>query len=731
MGVQMDIFTASQEPFKFTKPIKVIELFAGYGSQMLAFEYLKANASHFKICEWAVPSIMAYNLIHIRDFTDYSREREREWLIDYLADRQISMDYNNPMTRAEIARKPEEWLRKVYNSIIATKDTVDITRTHGDDFYMEDRDKYNVLMSYSFPCLTNDSLILTMDGYKEFKDLKVGEYVLTKSNTWQKIAKKFDNGIHKTYIVKGMAFENLKCTANHKFYVREKYWEKGKRKFKEPDFKEVKDITRNDFFGIPVNEEEIPFYTDSNDFWYVIGYYLGDGWLSKYSYDIKLAASENKLEKLVPHLKNLMPIIKNYTINNEGTCYKARFCNKNIHSFIEKYIGSGAGTKRICGEILRMPKDNLKALIQGYIDSDGCFINGTYQFSSINRNLVYSISFIANKLYHTPTHIYKVKVNPKKIICGREVNQKDWYLLRFKSEARKQDKAFYENGYIWYPFTHIEESTEENVYNMEIENDHSYIVLGCISKNCQDLSLAGYCKGMEENSGTRSSMLWQVSRILYEMKEMNQLPDVLMMENVPPVCSGKNYKPFNRWLQLLDGLGYTSFVKILSATEFGVPQTRKRCFVVSILGNKSYEFPTGWKLDKCLRDIVEKEVDERYYLTEKQMRNFEIYDNPLVMGLSEIERVGTTHSNFNCRSEIEGLNGAAATLSATDAAHPILLKIGDRIRKITPIECFRLMGVRDEDYNKIKDEFPPSKLYHLAGDSIVVDVLMNIFKQML
>ena len=76
-GVQMDIFSSSLEPFKFSKPIKVIELFAGYGSQMLAFKYLHANAEHFRICEWAVPSIMAYNLIHLRDFTDYSRERER------------------------------------------------------------------------------------------------------------------------------------------------------------------------------------------------------------------------------------------------------------------------------------------------------------------------------------------------------------------------------------------------------------------------------------------------------------------------------------------------------------------------------------------------------------------------------------------------------------------------------------------------------------------------------
>lgn len=77
MNEQLDIFNSSGETFKFSKPIKVIELFSGYGSQMLAFKYLGASAEHFRICEWAVPSIKAYNLIHTRDFTDYSRERER------------------------------------------------------------------------------------------------------------------------------------------------------------------------------------------------------------------------------------------------------------------------------------------------------------------------------------------------------------------------------------------------------------------------------------------------------------------------------------------------------------------------------------------------------------------------------------------------------------------------------------------------------------------------------
>jgi DNA (cytosine-5)-methyltransferase 1 len=93
-----------------------------------------------------------------------------------------------------------------------------------------------------------------------------------------------------------------------------------------------------------------------------------------------------------------------------------------------------------------------------------------------------------------------------------------------------------------------------------------------------------------------------------------------MMENVPQVCSDKNKASFQKWLDILKDLGYSSYYKILSATDFGVPQTRRRCFVVSILGDYSYIFPSGWKLDKCLKDVLEEEVDEKNYLSDEKMK---------------------------------------------------------------------------------------------------------------
>lgn len=340
------------------------------------------------------------------------------------------------------------------------------------------------------PCVTADSLILTKDGYKQIIDVNVGEEVLTKSNTWHKVLKKFDNGIAPTGYLNGMGFENIHCTPNHKFYVREMYRKghKSIRTFKEPTFKEVKDITKNDYFGIPVMQEEISFHTNDLDFWYMLGMYMGDGWLSRNSNDIIIACNDYKLEKL----KSKLDINKwKYTINDNGSCWRVRFANKDIHNFIQRYIGTGSEHKHIPYEILALPKEQLQEFYNGYLDTDGCIINGKHQFSSINREMIYSFGLIINKLYHRPVCLYKIKTKPITIIEGRVVNQKDWYQLRFNPVVNKQDHAFYEDGYIWYPFKNYELDVEQHVYNMEVEEDHSYIIQGCISKNCQDFSLAG------------------------------------------------------------------------------------------------------------------------------------------------------------------------------------------------------------------------------------------------
>ena len=139
-----------------------------------------------------------------------------------------------------------------------------------------------------------------------------------------------------------------------------------------------------------------------------------------------------------------------------------------------------------------------------------------------------------------------------------------------------------------------------------------------MSSPCQDFSVAGLQKGGEEGSGTRSSLLWECRRAILAKK-----PRYILMENVKALVSYK-FKPlFMKWQDELASYGYTNFIRVLNAADYGVPQHRERVFMVSILDDgASYHFPEPFPLERRLKDILEEDVDERYYLSGKCVKGF-------------------------------------------------------------------------------------------------------------
>lgn len=139
------------------------------------------------------------------------------------------------------------------------------------------------------------------------------------------------------------------------------------------------------------------------------------------------------------------------------------------------------------------------------------------------------------------------------------------------------------------------------------------------SSPCQDFSSAGLQKGGTEGSGTRSSLLWECRRAIIAKK-----PKFLLLENVAALVSEKFLPLFNKWQAELESYGYSNFAKVLNAKDYGVPQNRERVFLVSILDdNARYHFPEPFKLVKRLKDVLEVNVDEKYYLSEKMLNYFE------------------------------------------------------------------------------------------------------------
>lgn len=185
-----------------------------------------------------------------------------------------------------------------------------------------------------------------------------------------------------------------------------------------------------------------------------------------------------------------------------------------------------------------------------------------------------------------------------------------------------------------------------------IKDTDKFTYLLTYSFPCQDISNAGLRKGFEDTT-TRSGMLWEVERILSECKELGTLPTLLLMENVPLVHGKDNIESFNKWQLRLEELGYKNYWQDLIATDYGIPQTRNRCFMVSILGDYNYTFPKPIPLKLKLKDMLENNVDEKYYLSEKQIediKSWKAYEKPL-------ENMEKTYRS-QCRTTLTTRSGA-------------------------------------------------------------------------
>ena len=282
---------------------------------------------------------------------------------------------------------------------------------------------------------------------------------------------------------------------------------------------------------------------------------------------------------------------------------------------------------------------------------------------------------------------------------------------------------------------------------------------------CQDLSVAGKQAGL--GKGTRSGLLYECEKIIEYCR-----PKYLLLENVKNLVGKKFRLQFDEWLDYLEGLGYTNYWKVLNAKDYGVPQNRERVFVVSILGDhEPFEFPDKMALDKCIADILEDEVDEKYYLSEEIQNRFKItkqnkniigttkpdfrtigqrdlvYDKNGIMGalvatdykqpkqIAEINNLGMLDIKGNEQIRrvygTDGISPALTTMQGGNRQPKILEGLDYRIRKLTPRECFRLMGMNDCDIDKIQATgLSNTQQYKMAGNSIVVNVLEAIFKEL-
>lgn len=578
------------------------------------------------------------------------------------------------------------------------------------------RDKIDIFMGGS-PCFTEDTLVLTKEGYKKIVDIKLSDLVLSHDNQYHKVLNVMNQGTKDIYKVQAIGFDEIKTTVNHKFYV--------KKVGEVPQWKTIFELF-NDFqdyyVGIAVNQNSempnfkekdlyIPYtkeFVEENDksWWLTAGHYVGDK--------------------------------------------KSRYIMSN---FLRKFGASNQ--KHIPGFIFDMPIDFLEEFLDGYIDSEEGFTSDgkIYQLKSDNKNVVYSICEIIAKVYH---QIPKVEF------------QNDVYILTFNKE--KPDNCFYEDGIVWYPIESIEAlPNKQEVFDIEVEDSHSFLVNNCIVHNCQSFSAVGKRRGLED---TRGTLFFEFARLISEIR-----PKVFLYENVKGLLNHDKGKTWNIMQGVFDSLGYNYYYQLLDAKDYGIPQNRKRVFVVGFRKDlelkQEFQFPEKIPLTLKMQDFLLDNVSGRYYLTKNQVKfvnNEERIKKGYVAIDSDVSLCQLKHQEFNLAGNfvfVEENKDMEKTMQDLDKyflSEKLIRYVMDeknifwispetdkeiastllktmhkmhragvdnyvhtegRLRKLTPRECFRLMGFCDSYVIPVAD----TAAYMQAGNSIVVDVLIHLLNE--
>ena len=298
---------------------------------------------------------------------------------------------------------------------------------------------------------------------------------------------------------------------------------------------------------------------------------------------------------------------------------------------------------------------------------------------------------------------------------------------------------------------------------------------------CQDISLAGKGKGFEDENGnrTRSGLFFEALRIIEDTK-----PKVAIAENVKALVSKRYTKEFNAVLDSLENAGYNNYCQVLDAKNYGIPQHRERVFIVSIrkdIDTYEFRFPQKIALKKRLINMLEDDVDEKYYLSDKMINyitsnnsKYITSDTKSIVNKTVASTITTREGNTRCdasnyicsdlpadanikflkirnatkKGYMEAENGDYINLSypgsktrrgrvGKQVSQTLLCNDANgvvenlRIRKLTPKECFRLMGFDDKDVDVlVENKISNTQLYKMAGNSIVVNVLEHLFSEL-
>ena len=393
------------------------------------------------------------------------------------------------------------------------------------------------------PCFTKGHLVLTREGYKPIEAIKVGDLVYTHKDRFKPVTAvghKFSNDV---YRVSSQGTEDFLVTGNHPFYVsdRTRQWNNDRRcydrVFSEPRWVPIQSVTKGAFFASPILQiEENPLGLTAEDCW-ILGRYLADGHIrmdkrkgrkNSYQYAVILSIGMKKLDDFLNH-------VKSYHVTHYPHSKSVERCCLCSQEWVERIISLGLGRscyeKQVPMALLALPKNLCMSLVDGYISGDGS-IDPTwksYHACSTSKTLAYSMALLVQKAYGVNCGVKPIKSRGEtSTIEGRVVNLTQQWSLTFNKEMKRQSVAHIEDTKVYTPFIRKAKSNDDEVYNISVDEDESYICNNRVVHNCTNWSIAKAGHGRETtNSGIGWELFsqyiraWKESGVPYYLYENN------------------------------------------------------------------------------------------------------------------------------------------------------------------------------------------------------------------
>ena len=499
----------------------------------------------------------------------------------------------NLLNYCEIDKYASKSFSAVHN-VSEEKNLVDVTKI--DTSKLQNVD----LVTYGFPCVPKGYLIKVIDGYKNIEDITNDDLVLTHNNQYKQVVKTMNRISDHINHIELVGCQDLQVTDEHPLYV-----------LRNNEFLWVyaKDLNKDtDYLCYNINDKSVSCEYDNNVLW-LLGRYFADGYKENHSLHRTIfCIGRHKIKDFEKHIQGFK-YSKNHN-NRTAVEYKITdeyLCN------IFKSFPIGSSLKHIPQWIIDLPKDQLEVFYQGYFSGDGHKRNdrNLFMFSTVSKIMFYNLQDIIIKLYNVVPSM-NIRHDNRKVTFSDTYNAQ--YSLSPKNQIVKDNKICVKIKNVTREISNIE------VFNFEVKDDNSYTVNNVIVHNCQDISTAGKQKGFvdEHGNSTRSGLFFEALRIIKDIK-----PKYAIAENVKALTSKKFTSEFQTVLTSLNNVGYNNYYKVLNAKDYGIPQNRERIFIISIrkdIDDGFFVFPNPVPLRMRLKDLIETNVDERYYLTDDQVK---------------------------------------------------------------------------------------------------------------